>query len=262
MVWGREAPLRVWGPSGYTPEMGTAAFVENMVKAARWHNESKAGLGPSGGTRTEVHEFDVGRFAPDNPQLVVYEEDGVRISAFPVVHCIFGAVGYRVEWNGLSLTFHGDGTPSRFEAEQAAGVDLFMHEGFIDPETLAAKANMPLKVATAIGAEHTTGDRFGELCQIARPRMAVAYHYLLDDDTVDPFFSSLRSTWDGPALLAQDLTVINLAREQITVRQAETNLMQWPPPSPPDKSAPVIEEPSEAVIPDWLQATTLTESAR
>lgn len=262
MVWGREAPLRVWGPSGYTPEMGTAAFVDHMVKAARWHNESKIGIGPSGGMRTEVSEFDVRSLTPDKPQVLVYEENGVRISAFPVVHCIFGAVGYRLEWNGLSLSFHGDGTPSRFEAEQAAGVDLFMHEGFVDAETFADKAGIPLQVTESIVGEHTTGDRFGELCQIVQPRMAVAYHYTVNADTIDPFFSLLRSTWDGPAVLAQDLTVINLAREQITVRQAETDPLHWPPPAPPDRSPPVMEEYSEAAIPEWLVGTTLTDPAR
>jgi len=262
MVWAREAPLRVWGPSGYTPEMGTAAFVDHMVSAARWHNESKIGIGPSGGMRTEVSEFDVGSLSPDNPQVLVYEENGVRVSAFPVVHCIWGAVAYRLEWNGLSLSFHGDGSPSRFEAEQAAGVDLFMHEAFVDPETFADNANIPLEVTTSIVGEHTTGDRFGDLCQIVQPRMAVAYHYFVNENTIDPFFSRLRSTWDGPVVLAQDLTVINLAAEQITVRQAETDPLHWPPPAPPDKSSPVMEEFSEAQIPEWLVATTLTDAAR
>lgn len=79
---------------------------------------------------------------------------------------------------------------------------------------------------------------------------------------MDPFFARLRSTWDGAAVLAQDLTVINLAHEQIAVRQAETDLLQWPPPAPPDKAAPVMEERSEAAIPGWLEATTLTDPAR
>jgi ribonuclease Z len=35
--WARNSPLHVWGPSGYTPEMGTAYFCEMMDKAALWH---------------------------------------------------------------------------------------------------------------------------------------------------------------------------------------------------------------------------------
>ena len=116
--------------------------------------------------------------------------------------------------------------------------------------TFADNANIPLHVTESIVGEHTTGDRFGELCQIVRPRMAVAYHYFVNENTIDPFFSRLRSTWDGPVALAQDLTVINLSAEQITVRQAETDPLHWPPPAPPDRSEPVMEDYSEAAIPD------------
>ena len=34
MGWARNTPLHVWGPSGYTPELGTAAFTQNIRKAA------------------------------------------------------------------------------------------------------------------------------------------------------------------------------------------------------------------------------------
>jgi ribonuclease Z len=257
MGWARNTPLHVWGPSGYTEEMGTAAFCEHMWKAALWHNESKSGHVPSSGAVIESHEFDYSQFGPDNPQLLVYEENGVTISAFPTVHCIYGAVGYRLDWNGLSISFHGDGTPCSFEAEQVKGVDVMMHEAFLDAETFSRKAGIPLETTESIVALHTTGERFGELCQIAEPTLAVAYHYFLDDDTVDPFFELLRSTYDGPVVLAQDLTVINVTPEQIVNRLAETDLLHWPPPPPADKRGGEMAGLSEAEIPAWLQETVL-----
>ena len=45
---------------------------------------------------------------------------------------------------GLSMTFHGDGQPCTFEAEQAAGVDVFVHEVFVDAESFSKITNMPL----------------------------------------------------------------------------------------------------------------------
>jgi ribonuclease Z len=87
---------------------------------------------------------------------------------------------------------------------------------------------------------HTTGERFGELCEIAEPTLAVAYHYFLDDDTVDPFFELLRSTYDGPVVLAQDLTVINVTPEQIVNRLAETDLLHWPPQPPPTSELEIL----------------------
>lgn len=257
MGWARNTPLHVWGPSGYTEEMGTAAFCQHMERAALWHNESKAGITPSSGAKIEAHEFDYSQLGPDNPQIVVYEENGVTISAFPTVHCIYGTVGYRLEWNGLSISFHGDGTPCSFEAEQVKGVDVMMHEGFLDAETFSRKAGIPLETTKTIVGEHTTGERFGRLCEIAEPALAVAYHYFLDDDTIDPFFELLRSTYDGPVVLAQDLTVINVTPEQIVNRVAETDLLHWPPPPPRDKQGGEMGERSEAEIPSWLQETVI-----
>ena len=49
MGWARNTPLHVWGPSGYTKEMGTAHFCDLMHQAALWHIESKRGLVPSTG---------------------------------------------------------------------------------------------------------------------------------------------------------------------------------------------------------------------
>ena len=261
MGWARNTPLQVWGPSGYTEEMGTAAFCDHMHKAALWHNQSKSGLVPSTGAVIEAHEFDYSQLGPDNPQLVVYEENGVRISAFPTVHCIYGSVGYLLEWNGLSMSFHGDGSPTSFEAEQAKGVDVFMHEGFLDAETFSRKAGFPLEHAELVVGEHTTGERFGRLCQIVEPKLAVAYHYFLDDDTVDPFFELLRTTYDGPVVLAQDLAVINVTPEQIVNRVAETDLLHWPPPPPADKRVTELAERSEAKIPAWLKETVIEKEA-
>jgi ribonuclease Z len=250
--WARNSPLHVWGPSGYTQVMGTAYFCEMMDKAALWHDQSKIGIVASDGMQIIAHEFDYSQLTPDNPSMLVYDENGVEIYTFPVVHCIYGAVGYRLEWNGLSMTFHGDGSPSAVEAEQAKKVDVFMHEVFVDPVTFSKKANIPLPVTKNIVGEHTTGDRLGQLFYIAKPNLGVGYHYFLDDDTVDPMFEGLRKSYDGPVVLAQDLMVINVTPEQIVTRMAATNLLHWTPPPPPNAPRGTVGERSEAKIPQWL----------
>ena len=92
---------------------------------------------------------------------------------------------------------------------------------------------------------------------IAKPALGVAYHYFLDDDTVDPFFELLRKTYDGPVVLAQDLMVINVTPEQIVSRMAATNLLHWPPPPPADKRVAELATRSEAKIPQWLVDTVV-----
>jgi ribonuclease Z len=257
MGWARNIPLQVWGPSGYSEEMGTAKFCDYMRKAAEWHVQSKMGLVPSPGGEIISHEFDVSKFSPENPQMVVYEENDVKISAFPVIHCIYGSVAYKLEWKGLSFSFHGDGSPSSFEAEQAKGVDLFMHEAFIDPVTFHDKTGIPLDNTKLIVGEHTTGDYFGKLMEIAQPTLGVGYHYFLDDDTIDPFFELLRSETDRSVVLSQDLMVINLTPEQIVTRMAQTSLLHWPPPAPPGKQQWEMEPRSSAEIPEWVAETNI-----
>jgi len=258
LLWGRNIPLNVWGPSGFTKEMGTAHFCELMHQAALWHVQSKIGLGPEGGMQINTNEFDYSQFSPDNPQILVYDENDVKIYAFPVVHCIYGAVGYRLEWNGLAISFHGDGSPNTFEAEQAKGVDVMMHEVLPDATTLNEALGMPMEAAQNVAGEHTTGDKLGTLLTIAEPRLGVGYHYFVNDEFVDSVFDLMSQTWDGPFLLSQDLTVINVTPEQIVTRMAESDPLFFPGPTPPDKMGdPTIGERSKALIPEWIEKTVI-----
>jgi ribonuclease Z len=86
----------------------------------------------------------------------------------------------------------------------------------------------------------------------------VAYHYFQDDETVDPFFENLRKTYDGPVVLAQDFTVINLTPGQIVVRQAQTDLLHWTPPPPKMEGPPSELDPKDpGVTPRWVEETIL-----
>ncbi len=116
MGWARNTPLHIWGSSGSTPELGVAAFADHVQKAAYWHTLSKTGIVASGGMKLIAHEFDAAQFSPANPRALVYDENGVKIYAFPIDHILIGAVGYRLEWNGLSMAFTGDSVPTRQEA--------------------------------------------------------------------------------------------------------------------------------------------------
>ena len=120
-------------------------------------------------------------------------------------------------------------------------------------------AKLPLQNAQLVVGEHTTGDKFGMLMNIAQPKLGVAYHYFLDDDTVDPFFKLYHQTSDLPLVLTQDLMVINITPEQIVTRQAWTNPLHWPSPAPPDKRGNhTLATRSEAIIPQWIKNTLIT----
>ena len=258
MGWSRNSPLHVWGSSGYTKEQGIAAFVDHVQKAATWHTESKLGIIASDGMSMIAHEFDYSKFREDNRRQLVYDKNGVTIYAFPLVHTIYGAVGYRLEWNGLSMAFTGDSEPSTQEAEQSKGVDVFIHEAFITAESFAKKNNMPLKIAeNVVYGAHTTPDLLGEVFKIAKPTLGVATHYFQDDDLIDPFFESIGSTYDGPVVLAQDLMVINVTPEKIVTRMALTDMLAWAAPAPKSDKKPTMAPPSKSQRPDWVTKTKI-----
>ncbi len=190
-----------------------------------------------------AHEFDYSLFSPENRRQLVYDENGVRIYAFPVLHILVGAVGYRLEWNGLSMAFTSDSEPTTQEAEQSAGVDVFIHEAFITPEALSANGNIPLQVAENIVYKaHTPPDMLGRVFDIAKPVLGVGTHYFQDDDLIDAFFESIATTYDGPVALAQDLMVFNVTPEQIVLRMARTEQLWWAPQDPEAEGGDTLEE--------------------
>jgi ribonuclease Z len=81
---GRTKPLQVWGPSGQTPEMGTAYAIEHFLKAFNWDAQTRNFvLSPEPGKIT-VNEFDYKAI-----NAVVYQENGVTIRSIPAIHEVF-----------------------------------------------------------------------------------------------------------------------------------------------------------------------------
>ncbi|RTR38522.1 MBL fold metallo-hydrolase [Shewanella canadensis] len=260
MGWGRNTPLHVWGASGHTPELGVAAFVEHVEKAAAWHVLSKTGIAAREGMEIKAHEFDYKKFSPETPRQLVYHENDVKIYAFPVDHILEGAVGYRLEWNGLSMAFTGDSEPTRFEAEMARGVDVFIHELFIDASTFAEKNAMPLALAQNIAHKHTSPEELGQIFSIAQPRLGVGTHFFTNEDTIDGAFAGMEKTYSGPVAIAQDLMVINVSKEQVVTRMARTDLLSWSAPSPKTDTEPTYDaKPTEGLTPSWVSQTRLEQ---
>ncbi len=57
-VAGRTVPLRVWGPSGPTEELGTKYALENWKNALAWDRSNRVGRLPTPGGELEINEFD------------------------------------------------------------------------------------------------------------------------------------------------------------------------------------------------------------
>jgi ribonuclease Z len=261
MGWARNTPLRVWGPSGHWPELGTKAFTDHIYGASAWHLQSKSDLVPVAGAKFDTKEIDITKFSPENPQQLVYDNNGVKIYAFPVVHTIDGAIGYRLEWKGLSMAYVSDSEISTFEVEQCKDVDVLIHEVMPSAEDFAKGNNMTLEEASRVIGVHTTPGKLGYYLGLTKPRLGVGTHFKLGDETNDALFEGLRTTYQGPFLLAQDLSTINVTPDYIVMRQTKINLLADPPPAKHQEGVDMTLGPkSKATIPEWLEETVIRKT--
>jgi ribonuclease Z len=225
-IAGRFSPLRIWGPSGSSPELGTKAAIEGMEKMYAWDIAGRIGQTDIRGFTTEVTEFDYKK------EQVVYEENGVIITSFPAIHAIDGSVSYKLEWNGLSFVFSSDTYPNKWFIKHAKGADLVIHECFIAVPDLVARYGLTPEAALQVGTQiHTAPEAFGKVMSLVKPRMAVAYHFWTGIHSTPGVLERVRSTYDGPLSLAKDYMVWNVTKDKITTRMAVIEHESWNPPA-------------------------------
>ncbi len=220
----RYTPLQVFGPTGEKPEYGTKANIEGIKVLSQWHRPSFATCIDVGKSYDlEITELDY-RLNPG----IAYQANGVTIKHFPRLHCIDGAIGYRIEWNGLSMVWTGDGQPSYVTSDNAKGVDLFISETAPSTERFAAATGLPLATAKIIVANsHTPAKALGKMCQLANPKLAVTCHAPVDPEELKAFISGVASHWSGEYQIGEDLMVFNVSKEKITIRSGSLHQRPW-----------------------------------
>lgn len=215
---GRWKPLRVTGPSGRTPQDGIKYMIEGMKMMTRWHTDSFNVLPIGDGYEVEVNEFD---FRDDNG--ICYNQDGVVIRHWRRAHGKDGASAYRLDWNGLSFVWTGDGRPDAQTAELSKGVDVFVTE--LQPDTMniqALKFGLPPIVGTTtIDLSHTPHYATGYMFKQVQPRLAMATHLSYDEEMVPEMVAGIRAHYDGLFQFgAPDVVVVNVTKNSIWTRKA------------------------------------------
>jgi ribonuclease Z len=241
----RTVPLKVWGPSGKTPEYGTKHAIEGLKQFYNWDIATRRGAFDARGQQLEVHEFD--HKAVNKP---IYEDNGVIITSFPAVHAFDGPVSFRLEWNGLSFVFSSDTYPNKWFNEYAKNADLVVHECFVSVDDLIDRMGFPVDRALLVGAQvHTPPEAFGKVMSLVKPRMAVAYHFINDFDTAPNISQGIRTTYDGPLTLAKDMLVWNVTEDEIRVREVVYNENVWTAPIANKNVVDTSQRQSES---DWV----------
>ena len=231
----RWKPLRVHGPSGRTPKDGIAHVIHHMKEMTHWHTDSFNSFPIGDGYEVEVNEFD---FRDDGG--ICYDQDGVTVRHWRRSHTKDGASGYRLDWNGLSFVWTGDGRPDQLTAEICKGVDVFVTEMQPDLGNLSQiKFGMPaLMTNVTIDQAHTPHYGTGYLIDQVQPRIGMVTHITYDELELPELIAGIRTHWKGLfAFGAPDVVVVNVTKEAIWLRKAAM----------PDSAMPRQPSPAEAI---------------
>ena len=249
---GRPNALKVWGPSGEKPELGTKYAMKHFLEANKWDFETRAAkIGYTPG-RIEAHEFDYRGI-----NQIVYNENGVVIRSTPAIHTGDGPVSYSLEYAGLKFVFGGDTEPNKWFMDLARGGDFVIHECMHTPEQFMNFYNQPPGLAwQTSGGFHTSPPMFGKIMSMVKPRHAVAYHFFNEEGTRYAIYDSIRSTYSGPLSLATDNMVWNITKDGIRERMVVSPDEAW---SVPGTAVQEIKPSGWKPISDFVRSGYLEE---
>jgi ribonuclease Z len=208
--FGRRAkPLEIHGPQGIRRIITAMRDTFSDDVRIRLADEHPA----AAGTELDAHEF--------SAEGVVYERNGVTVTAFEVSHgaLIKPAYGYRVEFAGRSVLLSGD---TRFDENLIAhgqGLDVLVHEVAVAPKPI-----LDVAYIQTILNHHTTPEEAGIVFSRTRPRLAVFSHVvtLMDEKNPRPSDKEIeqrtRTEWTGDLIVGTDLTRLLLTPGGIVVQ--------------------------------------------
>jgi ribonuclease Z len=208
----RSAPLRVIGPTGAKNLMSNLEKAYAADIKIRIADEK---LLPQG-IALAVEEF-----AADG---VVYEQNGVKVTAFEVDHgdVIKPAYGYRIDYGGRAAVISGDTRYNENVVKYGAGADLLIHEVAIARPELMSEAFIQ-----RIMAHHTTAREAGMVFSRTAPKLAAFTHLVflasqkIPPATLDDLVAETRQTYGGPLEIGEDLMSFDIGETVVVRRGAE-----------------------------------------
>jgi ribonuclease Z len=204
LVGQRDHALRVWGPRG------TQAMMSHLEQAYEFdirYRLSDDRAAPAGAVIV----------AEDIIEGVVFDKDGLKITAFEVDHApVRPAFGYRVDFRGRSIVLSGDTRVSQNLVAHAQGLDLLVHE-VVSPASYA-RAGLTAERAKSRIEHHTTPEQAGEVFALTKPRLAVYSHIGPPTATAQDLIPPTRKTYSGAVEVGEDLMVIEVG-ETVDVRR-------------------------------------------
>jgi ribonuclease BN (tRNA processing enzyme) len=196
LLWIKPTELTVSGPTGSDQYPSADEYVSGL-------------FGPEGvfravtnGKGLKTVTVDVARSEPTQ----VFSNESVRVSGLGVPHGIVPAVGYRVDIGDVSIAFASDqnGSDPAF-VEFVSGADVLVVHVAV-PEA-ASGSGADLHAKPSVWGQLATDANIGNL--VLSHLSAIAPRNANNDLTdFDEKLAHLRSTYDGPLVIAEDLMCV------------------------------------------------------
>lgn len=195
LVSRRVIPLSVFGPTG------TGEMLKDLRKAfafdIRMRIEDDKRV--EEGSKFLVKEIQQG---------VIYEKNGVKVTAFEVDHGVIKpAFGYRIDYKGHSVVLSGDTKYSENLIRFAKGADLLIHEVAIAPDTLS-KSDPQYNILM----HHTTPEQAAKVFNAVQPKLAAYSHIVkIHGLTEEDIMKKTKATYQGPLIMGEDLMSFSIS---------------------------------------------------
>ncbi|MCZ6867750.1 MAG: hypothetical protein O7E55_10550, partial [Chloroflexi bacterium] len=93
-----------------------------------------------------------------------------------------------------------------------------------------------------------------------KPGLAMGFHGMIAPGTPQPILDGIRTGYDGPVVVAQDFTVVNVTPEQIVTRMVEYEpgpFLASDPEYMASKGGPQTDPSVMHGLPEWLEETVI-----
>jgi ribonuclease Z len=198
----RSAPFAVYGPKG------TAEMMSYMEKAYQADIENRREF------IVNFSQQQVAIAAKDIEEGVIYEQNGVRVTAFNVKHAnLKDAFGFRVDYRGHAVAISGDMAPNENFIKYAQGADVVIHEvGVARPELLERDPGVRQMLATHHSSPEDAARDFARI----KPKLAVYTHFTrprrddIPEVSIEEILSRTRAIYSGPLEAGEDLMSISI----------------------------------------------------
>jgi len=188
----RDQPLELFGPEG------VESMAEHVQKAYDADIKYRLyGLEPANnqGWRINVHTVEEG---------VVFEDDNVRVEAFPVRHGSWpNAFGYRFTTPDRVIVISGDAAPDAKLEEYAQGADILIHEVY----SVEGFSRRDEYWQNYHRSNHTSTHELGDIASRIEPRLLVLYHILFWGASERTVLDEVLEKYSGEVVLGADLDV-------------------------------------------------------